>query len=158
MEALSGIGGPRPGCGARERSVYLLLARGYAVFHPNPRGSSGRGQDYIRRVVGDMGGSDTHDFLSGIDHLVGEGIADPSRLGVTGGSYGGFMTSWLITQDSRFRAAVPFSPVTNQVTQHLIGNIPQFSELFLQDRYDNSGGSTSHAVLSCMRATSERRR
>src|SRR5690606_40373565 len=60
-------------------------------------------------VCGDMGGADANDILSGIDHLVDSGVADPGRLGVTGGSYGGFMTAWLITQDSRFAAAVPRS-------------------------------------------------
>jgi dienelactone hydrolase len=57
-----------------------------------------------------------------------------------GRSYGGFMSSWLITQDSRFAAAVPVSPVTNQVTEHLISNIPHFVALFLADTYTNANG------------------
>lgn len=118
----------------------LLVQHGYAVFLPNPRGSSGRGQDFARRVVGAMGGADADDFLSGLDHLVQQGIADPVRLGVTGVSYGGFMTCWLITQDSRFAAAVPISPVTNHVTEHLISNIPHFVKLFLNDTLNNLGG------------------
>jgi dipeptidyl aminopeptidase/acylaminoacyl peptidase len=118
----------------------LLVRHGYAVFFPNPRGSSGRGQDFARRVVGDMGGADTYDYLSGLDHLVQQGIADPNRLGVTGVSYGGFMTCWLITQDSRFAAAVPISPMTNHVTEHLLSNIPHFVKLFLNDSIDNLGG------------------
>jgi dipeptidyl aminopeptidase/acylaminoacyl peptidase len=71
------------------------------------------------------------------------GIQRESRRqgwGVTGGSYGGFMTSWLITQDSRFAAAAPVAPVTNQVTGHLISNIPHFVALFLADTYTNPGG------------------
>src|SRR5690606_28306812 len=83
-------------------SILMLLKRGYAVFFPNPRGSAGRGVEFARRVVGDMAGADTHDFLSGLDHLIERGIADSGRLGVTGVSYGGFMSAWLITQDSRF--------------------------------------------------------
>lgn len=118
----------------------MLLKRGYAIFQPNPRGSTGRGQAFARQVKGDMAGADTYDYLSGLDTLVEQGIADPKRLGVTGGSYGGFMTSWLITQDSRFAAAVPASPVTNHVTQHLISNIPQFQSLFMADTYTNLGG------------------
>jgi len=121
--------------------AWMLLRRGYAVFFPNPRGSSGRGQDFARRVVGDMGGADTYDYLSGLDHLVARGSADPKRLGVTGGSYGGFMTSWLITQDpSRFAAAVPVAPVTNHVTEHLLSNIPNFVAAYLADTYTNLGG------------------
>jgi dipeptidyl aminopeptidase/acylaminoacyl peptidase len=87
-----------------------------------------------------MGGADTHDYLSGLDYLVGQGSVDPKRLGVTGGSYGGFMTSWLITQDSRFAAAVPVAPVSNHVTEHLISNIPHFVAMFLKDSYTNPNG------------------
>ncbi len=118
----------------------LLVKHGYAVFLPNPRGSSGRGQAFARHVVGDMGGADTYDYLSGLDHLVAQGVADPKRLGVTGVSYGGFMTSWLVTQDARFAAAAPIAPVNNQVTEHLISNIPHFVALFLADSYTNLGG------------------
>jgi dipeptidyl aminopeptidase/acylaminoacyl peptidase len=118
----------------------MLIRRGYAVFFPNPRGSSGRGPEFIRPVYGDLGGADAQDLLSGLDALVARGIADPTRLGITGGSYGGFMTSWLITQDARFAAAVPVAPHTNQVTEHLLGNIPHFMSLFLQDKYNNPGG------------------
>lgn len=139
-------GGPvsmwKPAWLGRSRSVVnlMLLKHGYAVFMPNPRGSSGRGQDFARRVVGDMGGLDTHDYLSGLDYLVERGLADPKRLGVMGVSYGGYMTSWLITQDARFAAAIPIAQISNQVTQHLISNIPAFVSLFLNDRMDNPGG------------------
>jgi len=126
--------------GRRLAPVLMLIERGYAIFLPNPRGSSGRGQAFARRVLGDMGGADTYDYLSGIDHLVEVGIADPRRLGVTGGSYGGFITSWLVTQDDRFAAAVSVAPVTNHVTEHLVSNIPHFVSLFLNDSYRNPSG------------------
>lgn len=126
--------------GRRSAATLMLLERGYAIFLPNPRGSTGRGQEFVRKVLGDMGGADTDDYLSGLDHLVQRGIADPKRLGVTGVSYGGYMSAWLITQDSRFAAAVAGSPVTNHVTEHLISNIPHFVSLFLQDTYTNPGG------------------
>jgi dipeptidyl aminopeptidase/acylaminoacyl peptidase len=118
----------------------VLLKHGYAVFLPNPRGSAGRGAAFARLVVGDMGGADTHDFLSGLDHLVSCGVADPARLGVTGGSYGGYMASWLITQDQRFAAAVASSPVTNHVSEHLTSNIPHFAKIFLADDFRNASG------------------
>jgi len=126
--------------GRRSAGTLMLLKRGYAVFLPNPRGSTGRGQDFVRPVLGDMGGADTYDFLSGLDDLTERGIADPARIGVTGGSYGGYMSAWLITQDPRFAAAVAVSPVTNQVTEHLISNIGHFVSLFLEDTYVNAGG------------------
>ena len=138
-------GGPvlhwRPYWLGRSASVLMLLRRGYAIFLPNPRGSSGRGQAFAARVVGDVGGADTADYLSGIDHLVAAGIADPSRLGVTGLSYGGFMTCWLTTQDARFGAAISVGPATNHVSHHLLCNIPQFDSLFLQDHYTNLAGA-----------------
>lgn len=137
-------GGPvlhwRPYWLGRAASNLMLIRRSYAIFLPNPRGSSGRGQAFAARVVGDVAGADTADYLSGIDHLVKLGIADPSRLAVTGLSYGGFMTCWLTTQDARFGAAISVGPATNHVTQHLLGNIPQFASLFLQDHYTNLAG------------------
>ncbi len=111
----------------------LLVSNGYAVLHPNPRGSSGRGQRFAREVLGDMGGADTLDILTGIDALVDRGIADPNRVGVMGGSYGGYMSSWIITQDQRFAAAVPMFPTTNWYSQHHTSNIGYFDDLFLDD-------------------------
>ncbi len=125
------------------RSAYhvMLADRGYALFWPNPRGSSGRGQAFAASVVGDMGGVDTYDYLSGIDRLVADGIADPQRIGVMGGSYGGFMTSWLITRDPRFGAAISVSPVTNWLSQHLTSNIPYFDTFCLGSRYTELSGN-----------------
>jgi len=111
----------------------LLVSRGYAVLHPNPRGSSGRGQDFAAAVLGDMGGADTYDYLSGVDAMVERGIADPKRIGVAGGSYGGFMSAWLITQDQRFAAAVPMAPSTDWISEYHTSNIPFFDALFLAD-------------------------
>lgn len=118
----------------------FLVSRGFAVLNPNPRGSSGRGQDFARQVFGDMGGADTQDFLSGVDALVERGVADPARLAVMGGSYGGFMSSWLVTQDDRFAAAVPVAPVTDWFSQHFTSNIPYFDQLFLADDPERAGG------------------
>jgi dipeptidyl aminopeptidase/acylaminoacyl peptidase len=137
-------GGPvanhRPRWLGRSLPIVLLLARGYAVFLPNPRGSSGRGQAFARKVLADCGGEEMHDHLSGLDHLVATGRADPKRLGVTGVSHGGYMSSWIITQDGRFAAAVPTAPVTNFFTEHLISNIPDFVRVFLQDSLTNTSG------------------
>lgn len=109
----------------------LFVSRGYAVLNPNPRGSSGRGQEFAREVFGEMGGADTWDFTSGVDAMIARGIADPDRIGLTGGSYGGFMSSWLTTQDQRWAASVPVSPVTDWYSQHFTSNIPYFDQLFL---------------------------
>lgn len=92
----------------------LLFARlGYAVFHPNPRGSAGRGEAFRAVVLGDLGGAESDDVLSGIDAVVADGVADRDRLAVFGGSHGGFMAAWLIAVSDRFRASVPYCPVTD---------------------------------------------
>lgn len=122
-------------------TIPLLLAAGYAVFAPNPRGSSGRGFEFADAVHGDMGGADAHDILSGIDHLVEEGLVDPDRLGVTGASYGGYMTCQLVTLTNRFKVAAAFSPVTNWYSQHFTSNIPQWGVRFLEDDITVPGGS-----------------
>jgi dipeptidyl aminopeptidase/acylaminoacyl peptidase len=124
----------------RTAPLLMLIQCGYAVFLPNPRGSSGRGEEFVRKVKGDINGADAHDLLSGLDSLVERGIADADRIGATGISYGGGMTSWLITQDSRFAAAVSISPHNNLVSTHLISNIPHFIAAFLDDHYSNPGG------------------
>ena len=101
----------------------LLFARqGYAVFHPNPRGSSGRGEAFRTAVIGDLGGAEAGDILSGLDALVDAGIADTGRLAIFGGSHGGFMAAWLITQTDRFAAAMPYCPVTEWTFMRLTTN------------------------------------
>lgn len=118
----------------------VLLQHGYAIFLPNPRGSTGRGQDFARLVKGDEGGADTHDILSGIDALVASGDADPERLGVTGLSYGGYMSAWLVTQDTRFAAAIPVSPGTDRISLLFTTNIPAYVIAYLVDRHDDPTG------------------
>ncbi|KAH8812139.1 acylaminoacyl-peptidase [Xylogone sp. PMI_703] len=120
--------------------VPLLVARGYAVLSPNPRGSKTRGHEFTSHVYGDMGGADAQDLLSGVEAMIDRGIADASRVGVTGGSYGGFMSAWLITQTDRFGAAVPLAPVTDWVSQHTTSNIGYFDRDFLNaDPYAKDG-------------------
>ncbi len=82
-----------------------LAAGGYAVFLPNPRGGAGHGHDFAVAIAGSLGGGEFTDILSGIDELIASGVADPDRLGIGGGSHGGFMTAWAIGQTGRFRAA-----------------------------------------------------
>lgn len=124
----------------RLRAAKILIDHGFALFFPNPRGSSGRGQEFARLVKGDMGGEDTYDYLTGLDALVAEGVADPTRIGTMGISYGGFMSAWIITQDPRFVAAVVNSPVTNWYSQHRTSQIAFFDECFLDGSAYEPGG------------------
>jgi dipeptidyl aminopeptidase/acylaminoacyl peptidase len=110
----------------------LLVSRGYAVLHPNPRGSAGRGQEFADLVVGDMGGDDAQDVLAGIEALVERGVADGDRVGVFGGSYGGFMAAWLPTLTDRIAASVAISPVTDWYSQHWNSNIGAWDAEFLK--------------------------
>jgi dipeptidyl aminopeptidase/acylaminoacyl peptidase len=118
---------PRP-------SLAWLVSRGYAILMPNPRGSTGRGRAFLEAVIGDMGGADAGDDLAGVDALVERGIADPERIGVTGGSYGGFMSCWLPVVDQRFQASVAISPVTDYYSQHWNSNIGAWDAWFLGGR------------------------
>ena len=90
-----------------------FASRGYAVLRANPRGSTGYGKKFRYANYGDWGGGDFQDLMSGVDFVVDQGVADPDRLGVMGWSYGGYMTSWTITQTHRFKAASVGAGVTN---------------------------------------------
>ena len=90
-----------------------LSSHGYYVFLPNPRGSYGQGEDFTRANVKDFGHGDLRDTMAGIDTVAKKYPIDPSRLGVTGWSYGGFMTMWTVTQTNRFRAAVAGAGIAN---------------------------------------------
>ncbi|KAJ4858023.1 prolyl oligopeptidase family domain-containing protein [Trichoderma breve] len=105
--------------------VAFLVAQGYAVLNANPRGSLGRGRKFTQGVVGDVGGGDATDLLKGLDYLVSSGVADASRLGVIGGSYGGFQSAWLTTLTNRFAAAIPISPVSDWNLQWLSSDLRQ---------------------------------
>ncbi len=140
----------------RDDSVPLLVSRGYAVLLPNPRGSSGRGQEFAAAVVGDMGGADTYDYLSGIDAMVERGIADPARIGTMGVSYGGFMSAWLVTQDRRFKAAVAGSPVTEWYSFTFTTNISRWGLWFLDNADPEEIGNQAHTRSPVMHASKAR--
>jgi dipeptidyl aminopeptidase/acylaminoacyl peptidase len=93
--------------------IAALSARGYYVLLPNPRGSYGQGEDFTRANVKDFGGGDLRDTLAGVDAAIKKYPIDPARLGVTGWSYGGFMTMWTVTQTNRFRGAVAGAGIAN---------------------------------------------
>lgn len=126
-----------------------LAEQGYAMLLPNPRGSTGRGQSFTSAVVGDMGGADALDITSGVSALVDAGLADPERVGVIGGSYGGFMTSWLVTQVDVFAAAVAQYPICDWREQHGSSSIPAWDELFLDGKpYATDGQYVGRSPLT----------
>jgi len=106
--------------------IATFSARGYAVLRPNPRGSGGYGKQFRFANVGDWGGKDYEDDMAGVDRVIALGIADPDRTAVMGWSYGGFMTSWIITQTNRFKAAAVGAGVTNLWSFTGTADIPGF--------------------------------
>lgn len=100
------------------RFIGLLAAEGFAVFVPNYRGSTGKGLEFAESNIGDMGGKDWGDIETGIDHCIEQGIADPDRLGIGGGSYGGFMTAWAVGRTDRFKAGAMFAGVSDWRSFH----------------------------------------
>lgn len=96
----------------------ILAAHGYAVFLPNYRGNVGWGQSFTKLDVGDPAGGEWDDIVAGVDHCIAEGWIDGDRLGVTGGSYGGYMTAWAVATTDRFKAAIMVSGIANQISCH----------------------------------------
>jgi dipeptidyl aminopeptidase/acylaminoacyl peptidase len=100
-----------------------LAASGIGVFYCNPRGSEGYGQDFNDANHRDWGDGPMRDVLAGVDGLVADRLADPERLGVTGGSYGGYLTNWIVAKDQRFRAAMTCRCVSDMGVLFLTGDI-----------------------------------
>ena len=101
------------GFGMWKAIIAALSSRGYYVLMPNPRGSYGQGEDFTRANVKDFGGGDLRDILAGVDAAIAHYPIDSARLGVTGWSYGGYVTMWTVTQTNRFRGAMAGAGIAN---------------------------------------------
>ncbi|MFQ6116219.1 MAG: S9 family peptidase, partial [bacterium] len=107
------------------RWAQLMAARGYFFLMPNYRGSTGRGVAFSKGDQNDHGGKEFEDVLAGIDYLTEKGLIDPERVGIGGGSYGGYLSAWAATHHSeRFKAAVVFAGVTNWISKSGTSDIP----------------------------------
>ncbi len=112
-------GGPSMGYGFRfNQQTRYFLSRGFSVFLPNPRGSTGRGPAFSELNRGNIDGDDFKDILAGINHLADAGLADPSNLFVMGGSYGGYLVAWAVTHSDIFNAAVMNYGISNLMSCH----------------------------------------
>lgn len=126
-------GGPQTQYGRSYfHELHLLAAQGYIVYWSNPRGSQGYGQDFAGAIYNQWGTVDFDDVMAWVDHVAKRPYIDKERMGVTGGSYGGYMTTLIIGRDHRFKAAVAQRVVSNFIsfygssdlsigTQHLLG-------------------------------------
>jgi dipeptidyl aminopeptidase/acylaminoacyl peptidase len=115
----------------------LLATHGYAVFYPNIRGSVGYGQNFIEMNRGDWGGADFKDVMWGVRDLIDRGIADPSKLGIGGWSYGGYMAEWAITQTNDFKAAVSGAGLSNLISEYGSEQHPSYDEWFYGVPYES---------------------
>lgn len=128
--ALNIHGGPAAMWGASTPSMWIEwqhhAANGYVVFFCNPRGSTGYGEAFMLANHPDWGDAPMGDVLTGVDLLLERGLLDPARLAITGGSYGGYLTAWIIGHDDRFAAAVAQRGVYHLQAFHGVTDIPVF--------------------------------
>ncbi len=106
----------------------IWAANGYAVLMPNPRGSTGYGNQFTVANLGDWGGKDFQDIMTGVDSVIARGLADPDKCVVMGGSYGGFMTFWTVTQTDRFKAAIGHAAISDWYSFHGQSDVPGLME------------------------------
>ena len=107
---------------------HLLAAQGYMVLYTNPRASTGYGEDFRWGTWGGWGFKDYEDVMAGVDHAIANYDIDTARMGVTGYSYGGYLTNWVITQTGRFAAAIAGAGISNWVSDYGTADIPRTKE------------------------------
>jgi acylaminoacyl-peptidase len=112
--------------------MQTFASRGYVVLYTNPRGSSGYGEAFGNVIHTRYPGDDYRDLMAGVDAMVARGYIDPGQLFVTGGSGGGILTAWTVTQTSRFAAAVSQYPVINWITQAGSSDIPLITHRWMK--------------------------
>ena len=105
--------------------------KGYLVFAPNPRGSSGYTDEFAQANRYDLGGGDYSDIMAGVDYIISQGSVDTTRMGVTGGSYGGYLTNWIISQNNRFEAAVSMYGLFSLFTDWSNSVQPAWEKMYL---------------------------
>jgi len=110
--------------------VRVLLSEGYMVFAPNPRGSSGYSDRFSQSARYDLGGGDYQDIMAGVDELIRTGLVDSTRMAVMGGSYGGYLTNWVISQTNRFKAAISLYGIYSFFTDWSNSWQPAFEKMY----------------------------
>lgn len=116
-------GGPISNYGDRfSPEIQLYASAGYVVFYPNPRGSTGYGEEFGNLLYHDYPGDDYHDVMDGVDAVIDRGYVSEDSLYVTGGSAGGIMTAWIVGKTDRFRAAAVVKPVMNWISKTLVAD------------------------------------
>ena len=114
--------------------------QGWAILYPNPRGSTGYGEKWMRGNIPDWGGGDYRDIMTGVDALIQRGIADSTKMAFEGWSYGGYMTSWVVSQTGRFKAAMMGAGLPSLLSMAGTTDIPGYINTFFNGmpQYDGS--------------------
>lgn len=124
-------GGPHSAYGwVFDHEMLWMAAKGYVVDYPNPRGSTTYGENFANIILNNYPGDDFHDLMDTVDEAIKLGYADPARLGVTGGSGGGLLTDWVVTQTDRFKAAVAQRDITDWANWWYTADMAGFHQSF----------------------------
>ncbi len=144
-------GGPHSAYGwVFDHEMLLMAARGYVIVYPNPRGSTTYGQNFATIIENNYPGDDFHDLMDTVDAVVANGWADPARFGVTGGSGGGLLTDWVVTQTNRFKAAVAQRDITDWAGWWYTADMSGFHQSFYPKSppFDNVELYRKHSPLT----------
>jgi dipeptidyl aminopeptidase/acylaminoacyl peptidase len=125
-----------------------MASAGMAVLFPMPRGGAGYGEAGQRAIVNAWGETDYKDIMAGVDALVAQGIANPDRLGVMGASYGGYMTNWIVTQTSRFKAASAGASLSDLNDMYYLSEGGDFIAEYFGKPWDNRESYAAHSPIT----------
>jgi len=128
--------------------VEAMASAGFAILFPMPRGGAGYGEAGQRSIVGAWGEADYKDIMTGVDHLVAKGIADPNRLGVMGASYGGYMTNWIVTQTGRFKAASAGASLSDLADEYFLSDAGEIMVEYFKRPWEARQSYAAHSPLT----------
>jgi dipeptidyl aminopeptidase/acylaminoacyl peptidase len=128
--------------------VEAFASAGYAVLFPMPRGGSGYGEAGHRAIVNTWGEADYKDIMAGVDALIARGVADPDRLGVMGASYGGFMTNWIVTQTTRFKAASSSASISDLTDLYYLADAGAVMDEYFKKPWENRDSYAAHSPIT----------
>ncbi len=128
--------------------IQALASAGFAVLLPMPRGGSGYGERGHAMIVNAWGEADFKDIMAGVDHLIAQGLADPARLGVMGASYGGYLTSWIVTQTDRFKAASTAASVNDLTDMYYLSDAGAVMAEYFGTPWEHADAYVAHSPVA----------
>jgi dipeptidyl aminopeptidase/acylaminoacyl peptidase len=128
--------------------VEAMASAGFAILFPMPRGGAGYGEAGQRSIVNAWGEADYKDIMTGVDHLIAQGLADPDRLGVMGASYGGYMTNWIVTQTNRFRAASAGASLSDLADEYFLSDAGEIMAEYFKRPWEARDSYAAHSPLT----------